>query len=854
MAEEIARLTTVWDANFQKLDEKLNKVIRSHHAAASRIKKDSDTFTRQLEERYGRVGKAMGNVFNDSRLATIQAGAGHLRVFGSALEPLGVAGLTAAAGIAALAVAGQQARAAMQFADEIDDAAQKLMIGTGALQEFRFAMTQVGGEAKDADSAIESFNKTLGSAQSGLSPKAMKGFAALGFTNEQIQSFNSGEDALEEVAKRIADLSKESEQAAVAEKLGLSAMLPLLREGAAEMEALRQKARDLGIVMDAELVAKGAEANQQFETMASVIKVQLTSAFVELSDEVVSFTGFIADALTGLNAFLGKFEEWRVKVNAMYGDDFVEEVRGGNPGQALMSAGRSFLSGRTTSAAQAIRDGLDLSAPAPTLADMQALARPPVRAGGDGRLTPSPARGGGRGRDTAEQRRRREEQFEKQLDRVQMELLRAYDTVIVSIGAEAGNRIALLNAEHEANLREIAAAEEEYIRSSGLRGLAKTEADQLREKQEALAVANRQAIEVQERLDLEDYRLKVEEDAAQAALDLLGIEQDLAITVRDRHEVAKRILAAQLKMERDQQKAELAADPNIDDEERARRLAEGDRGRQAEYGAHDRESDGAQMARDVVSDIRGPEDRLEALAEMYEEIDRLRQEDVISEAEAARAKAETDVMYREERLARSKTMLDTLAGLQNSSNKKLAAIGKAAAMTQATIDGVLAVQKALASAPPPFNYVQAAIVGAVAAANVAAIAGMADGGLVTGPGGPRQDNQLRRLSSGEFVVNAKATSQNRALLEALNTGRLPGLADGGMVGRLNAATASVPTRAGATAGSSLTFAPQVDARGADMAAVRRLEQVLDEQSQSFAERVNGVRDRRQKYRLGGRRT
>jgi TP901 family phage tail tape measure protein len=46
--------------------------------------------------------------------------------------------------------------------------------------------------------------------------------------------------------------------------------------------------------------------------------------------------------------------------------------------------------------------------------------------------------------------------------------------------------------------------------------------------------------------------------------------------------------------------------------------------------------------------------------------------------------------------------------------------------------------------------------------------GHADGGLISGPGGPRDDRILSYLSNGEFVVNAAATSKHRPLLEALN--------------------------------------------------------------------------------------
>jgi len=54
-------------------------------------------------------------------------------------------------------------------------------------------------------------------------------------------------------------------------------------------------------------------------------------------------------------------------------------------------------------------------------------------------------------------------------------------------------------------------------------------------------------------------------------------------------------------------------------------------------------------------------------------------------------------------------------------NKKFVGIAKAAALADATIQGVLAIQRALASAPPPFNFILASAVGAQAIANIAKI-------------------------------------------------------------------------------------------------------------------------------------
>jgi TP901 family phage tail tape measure protein len=57
------------------------------------------------------------------------------------------------------------------------------------------------------------------------------------------------------------------------------------------------------------------------------------------------------------------------------------------------------------------------------------------------------------------------------------------------------------------------------------------------------------------------------------------------------------------------------------------------------------------------------------------------------------------------------------------------------------------------------------------------------GGSISGPGGPRSDSILARLSDGEFVINAASADKlGLPILEELNnTGRLPGFQDGGDV-------------------------------------------------------------------------
>jgi hypothetical protein len=137
-----------------------------------------------------------------------------------------------------------------------------------------------------------------------------------------------------------------------------------------------------------------------------------------------------------------------------------------------------------------------------------------------------------------------------------------------------------------------------------------------------------------------------------------------------------------------------------------------------------------------------------------------------AQLQLAAARVKSEETLNKEREANFKSTLGTIAGLASSNSKTLAAIGKAAAITQATMDGYVAVQKALASAPPPFNYALAAAVGAATAGNIAKIVGTP---LATGidevPGSGFKDNFPAVLAPGERVVPRETNQDLTRFLE-----------------------------------------------------------------------------------------
>lgn len=190
-------------------------------------------------------------------------------------------------------------------------------------------------------------------------------------------------------------------------------------------------------------------------------------------------------------------------------------------------------------------------------------------------------------------------------------------------------------------------------------------------------------------------------------------------------------------------------------------------------GSITREQANAFLVEQNQSLLEGTIEAQQAMRTNYEQtlgqIDALRQADLISEQTAAQLKARANADLYAKQLSNASSFFGNLSSLSRSENKELAAIGKAAAVTQATIDGVLAVQKALASAPPPANYALAAAVGVSAAANVAQIlaqntAGYAFGGDFTVGGTGGTDSQLVafRATPGETVSVRTPTQNNDA--------------------------------------------------------------------------------------------
>jgi len=170
--------------------------------------------------------------------------------------------------------------------------------------------------------------------------------------------------------------------------------------------------------------------------------------------------------------------------------------------------------------------------------------------------------------------------------------------------------------------------------------------------------------------------------------------------------------------------------------------------------------------------------QVDQLGQAYEQIDALRQQDLISEQTAAAAKMQIWNAQQNAQLSTAKTFFSSLEGLQSSNNRKLAAIGKAAAITNAVINtyqSATGAYAAMASIPyvgPVLGAAAAAAAIAAGMANVAQIRSQQTGFREGGYTGSIGVNEVAGVVHGqEFVMDAATTARvGVANLEALRSG------------------------------------------------------------------------------------
>jgi hypothetical protein len=208
----------------------------------------------------------------DNRLTKgLAAASQKLMAFGAGLTSLG----TKLAGIGT-ALTTPFVLAAKSFADmgsELVDMSQRTGVSAEALSELGYAAEQSGADLETLEGGLRKMQKFVVGAAGG-SKEARDALGKLGLSVADFKAL-APEDQFKLIADRLAGIANPTQRAALAmEVFGKSGtkLLPLFADGAQGIEALQQKARDLGLTISNEDAAAAEEFGDTLDTLWKVIK------------------------------------------------------------------------------------------------------------------------------------------------------------------------------------------------------------------------------------------------------------------------------------------------------------------------------------------------------------------------------------------------------------------------------------------------------------------------------------------------------------------------------------------------------------------------------------------------------
>jgi hypothetical protein len=313
MSTEIDRLVVVFDANFQALNAKLDKAIAANKKAAKEV--ESAWAGKGL---FGAAEKGL-----DSFVEHVGEAARSIPVFGAALGALGPIGAAAAVGVGAFGIAMEQTEKAIENAAGIGKLATVVGVSTDFIQKFNFAAKQTETDVGAADQALKNLNASIGAVQGNL-PRAKQlavVFAdALKISPEQLRSYHDVEGIFPLIAERIKDAGSAAEQAAIAKKLGIEELLPLLKLGADGFNELAGEAEKFGIVVKPGVIETAQKAQEKLKALDDVMQAQKTSTFVQYADTLVAIKTAFNDVTAAFLHFIAEVtntEAPGIKINKL---------------------------------------------------------------------------------------------------------------------------------------------------------------------------------------------------------------------------------------------------------------------------------------------------------------------------------------------------------------------------------------------------------------------------------------------------------------------------------------------------------------------------------------------------------
>lgn len=252
----------------------------------------------QITSEAGETASTLGSKF--------EAAGSKVTAMGKAFAPVSLA----AGAVGGLLLKGAKDTAA--YTDNIDKMSQKLGMSRKGFQEWDYILSQNGASIDSMKMGMKTLTNSLDKvSQSGST--AGTAFERLGISYDDLQG-KSQEEVFEMTVKALQGVESETERAALANQLfGRSGqeLAPLLNAGVGSVDELKQKAHDLGLVLDDETIDAGVNMTDALDTMHRAfmtVGAGIATAVMPLITEFADYVSAHMPAITAkIKVLVDKF-------------------------------------------------------------------------------------------------------------------------------------------------------------------------------------------------------------------------------------------------------------------------------------------------------------------------------------------------------------------------------------------------------------------------------------------------------------------------------------------------------------------------------------------------------------------
>lgn len=275
------RLVVLLEARIRDFERNMQKAERSGSTSFRNLRKDSTSATKAMEDDMvrstGRIEQALS------------AFSGRIGVMGKSIAAGLVAGLSAAGLEQIIGRLRDTARGVAEIGDE----AKRAGLSTKAFQELKFVAEQ---NRISVDALTDGMKELSLRADEWITTgggSAAEAFRRLGYSAEELKRKLADPSALlSDIIERVQKLDRAAQIRIFDEVFGGTGgeqFVQLIDRGADAIRRTVQEARDLGIILDDDVIRKADEIDRKFNLIATTISTRMKGAIVEAAEELFTW-------------------------------------------------------------------------------------------------------------------------------------------------------------------------------------------------------------------------------------------------------------------------------------------------------------------------------------------------------------------------------------------------------------------------------------------------------------------------------------------------------------------------------------------------------------------------------------